>query len=74
MPSIPLKIKNMDWINRLKKKRSFCPPPEQLKQTKIQRYVFHNEKRQAKAKEEVFVPQPEQLKETKVVVNAFHTL
>jgi outer membrane protein assembly factor BamE (lipoprotein component of BamABCDE complex) len=35
-------------------------------------YVFHNDKRQANAKEEVFVPPPEQLKETKVWQYVFH--
>jgi len=34
----------------LEKEKGFVPPPEQLKETKVQRYVCHNFKRQAKAK------------------------
>jgi hypothetical protein len=34
----------------LEEKEVFVPPPEQLKETKVRRYVFHNDKRQAKAK------------------------
>ena len=34
----------------LGRKRSFFPPPEQLKETKVWRYDFHEDKRQAEAK------------------------
>jgi len=33
-----------------KEKEIFVPPPEQLKETKTKRYVFHNDKRQAEEK------------------------
>ena len=42
-----------------------------FERVKVRRYVFHNDKRQAEAKE-VFVPPPEQLKETKVRQHVFH--
>ena len=58
--------------NSFEEKEVFVRSPKQLKETKVRRFVFHNDKRQAKSKEKVFVPQPEQLKETKVVVNAFN--
>jgi hypothetical protein len=32
------------------KNEVFVPPSEQLKETKVRRYVFHNENRQAEAK------------------------
>ena len=44
----------------LEEQEAFVTPPEQLKETKVRRYFFHNDKRQAKVKEEAFVPPPKQ--------------
>ena len=64
--------KSKSWLGKfVEDTEVFVPPPQQLKESKVLRHVFHNDKRQAKAKEDLFVPPPEQLKETKVVINAY---
>ena len=73
MPAIPLKNQKPGLDKSLEEKEVFVLPLEQLKETKVRQYVFHNDKRLAEAKEEVFVPPPEQLKETKVRQYVFHT-
>ena len=47
LPTIPFKIKT--WTRYSWKKRVLVVPLEQLKETEVRRFVFHDDKRQAEA-------------------------